>query len=93
MSIRYAADELVTGLRITDTPRHRSATGYGRKIPTAYMLQYEGRWHRVYMMQYGNSGSAYLLKYGEVLFLEIETEYRIEKHREGGRTTDPQEGN
>jgi hypothetical protein len=54
--IRWADDALISAVRITDTPRHSSATGYGRKIPTRYQLKYENRWHRVYMMQYGNAG-------------------------------------
>ncbi|AVD99209.1 hypothetical protein SEA_BILLNYE_250 [Streptomyces phage BillNye] len=37
-----------------------------------------GRWYRVLMMQYGNSGSAYILVMGTVLFLDTDTEYRLE---------------
>jgi len=39
-----------------------TATGYGRKIPTAYMVKWEGRWRRVYCCVYGNSGTCYLAK-------------------------------
>lgn len=61
------------------------ATGYGRKIPTRYQVKFESgrdfvgpRWHRVYVMQYGNAGSAYILVRGEVMFLDSMTESRLE---------------
>ena len=34
--------------------------GYGAKIPTSYKVLYRGRWRRVYVMCYGNSGSEYV---------------------------------
>lgn len=83
MSVRWADNESITAVRITDTPRHSSATGYGRKIPTRYQLKYENRWHRVYMMVYGNAGTAYILSRGDELVLETETEHRIDRHRDG----------
>lgn len=77
-TITWLDDEHVTEIRITEAPLHRSASGYGRKIPTQYMLKIAGRWHRVYMMCYSNSGTAYVLKGGEELILESATEYRME---------------
>lgn len=68
-----------TDVRITDAPRNPSATGYGPKIPTRYMLEYDGRWRRVYMMQYGNAGSAYVIHKGADLFLDLDTEWFIEE--------------
>lgn len=47
-------------VRETEAPRHRSATGYGPRIPTPYMVKWEGRWRRVYVAQFGNAGSAYI---------------------------------
>ena len=38
----------------------RSATGYGRRIPTSYMVKHNGKWRRVYVCCYGNSGTAYI---------------------------------
>ena len=81
-TITWLDDEQVTEVRITEAPHHYSATGYGRKIPTQYMLRITGRWHRVYMMQYSNSGTAYVRKGGADLILETSTEHRIDMYRE-----------
>ena len=44
----------------TPTPKYRpSASGYGGKIPTRYMVKYEGVWRRVYAMVYGNGESLF----------------------------------
>lgn len=37
-----------------------TATGYGSKIPTRYMVKWYGRWYRVYCMVYSNSGTCYI---------------------------------
>jgi hypothetical protein len=37
-----------------------TATGYGRKIPSTYMVKWKGRWRRVYVACYSNSGTAYI---------------------------------
>ena len=37
-----------------------TATGYGRKIPTGYMVKHENRWKRVYCCIYSNSGTCYI---------------------------------
>jgi hypothetical protein len=37
-----------------------SSTGYGKKIPTAYKVKYNGRWHRVYSICYSNVSSQYI---------------------------------
>lgn len=86
----WADDDLVTDVKITPEPRTgQTVSGYGGRIPTRYMIQYAGRWHRVYMMQYGNSGTAYILKGGATLVLETNTEHRIDKVREGVGTPTP----
>ena len=72
--IRYA--DPITAVR-TDpaAPRYgRTASGYGRKIPTRYMVKvastaHPNRWRRVYVMQYGNAGSAYVVVEGQKLFV------------------------
>jgi hypothetical protein len=38
----------------------RDSSGYGRKIPTDWMIQLGKRWHRVYVCCYSNSGTAYI---------------------------------
>ncbi len=37
-----------------------TATGYGSKIPTTKMAQYNGREYRVYCMIYSNIGTCYI---------------------------------
>lgn len=69
----------VQDIAIKDAPRHNSATGYGGKIPTRYMLKLNKRWHRVYMMQYGNSGSPYVLIGGVEHLLRSDTEHALEE--------------
>lgn len=58
---------------------------YGSKIPTRFMVKYESgrkyessRWRRVYIMQYGNAGSAYILFRGKQMFLDSNTESKLE---------------
>lgn len=44
-----------------------TSTGFGRKIPTTYMVKYEGRWYRVYCCIYSNSGVCYIVSKGKPL--------------------------
>ena len=74
----------LTAAKVTEAPRHNSATGYGPKIPTGYMLQSGGKWRRVYVAQYGNSGSAYVLIGGESHYLSPGVELILETVRDGG---------
>lgn len=37
-----------------------TATGYGSRIPTEYMVSWLGRWRRVYCRIYSNSGTLYI---------------------------------
>lgn len=39
-----------------------TASGYGRRIPTRYMVRVRGRWRRVYCCVYSNSGTCYIGK-------------------------------
>lgn len=39
-----------------------TATGYGSRIPTRYMVKFNGRWRRVYCRQYSNAGTLYIGK-------------------------------
>lgn len=39
-----------------------TATGYGARIPTTYMVKWQGRWRRVYAACYGNAASTYIGK-------------------------------
>lgn len=44
-----------------------TATGYGSRIPTVYMVQWQGRWRRVYAACYSNSPSTYIGPSGDWL--------------------------
>ena len=47
-------------VRVTPTPLGRPVTGYGRRIPTSYMVKFKNRWRRVYCCQYSNAGTLYI---------------------------------
>lgn len=52
-----------------------TASGYGSRIPTPYMVKYNGKWRRVYIRQYSNNGTAYIGKLkpiGENIFVQFE---------------------
>ena len=50
-----------------------TASGYGARIPTRYMIKYNGRWRRVYCIIYNNSGTLFIgKKYDECLTVQIE---------------------
>lgn len=82
-TLTYLSDDDVLEVRITKTPFNPSASGYGAKIPTRYMLKLagKGRFHRVYAMCYGNGSSAYVLRGGVVHHLAISTEHRMTAYR------------
>ena len=82
-TLTYLSDDDVLEVRITKTPFSPSASGYGSKIPTRFMLKLagKGRFHRVYAMCYGNGSSAYVLRGGVVHHLPISTEHRMAAYR------------
>ena len=51
--------------------RGQSQMGYGAKISTDIMLQFEGDWRkrRVYCTCYSNAGSNWIIRKGERLYL------------------------
>lgn len=51
-----------------------TATGYGKRIPTEYMVRFNGRWRRVYCCIYSNSGTLYIGKLKDNLFININRE-------------------
>lgn len=57
--------EKAESVKITEAPRFYSASGYGSKIPTQYMVRYRGKWRRVYVMCFSNSGTAWINCDGE----------------------------
>jgi hypothetical protein len=48
-------------------------TGYGSRIPTHYMVKYNGKWRRVYCMVYSNACTLYIGKRSDNLIVEIDT--------------------
>lgn len=70
-----AGDRLYSDLPVmakeTEAPRHHSATGYGRRIPTRYMLWYNGSWRRVYCYIFSNIGSLYIGKFADRILVDI----------------------
>ena len=77
--VNYTDNELVTDIARTALPNTRihSATGYGSMLATPHMIKYAGRWHRVYAMIYGNSGSIYIKTKTEDLFIDSKTEWKM----------------
>ena len=50
-------------VRETARPRKgQTASGYGCALPSRYMVQWRGRWHRVKVICFGNVGPAYIGK-------------------------------
>ena len=45
----------------------QTASGYGRKLLTTVVIQVPGspRWYRVYVCQFSNSGTAYIVRRGQ----------------------------
>lgn len=44
-----------------------TATGYGSRIPTVYLVQWMGRWRRVYAACHSNCATTYIGKAGDWL--------------------------
>lgn len=52
-------------LRVVPVNPYRiPVSGYGKRIPSRYMVKHGGRWRRVYVVQYSNAGTAYIGKPG-----------------------------
>ncbi len=49
-----------------------TASGYGRRIPTRYMVQYMGKWRRVYCIIYSNIGTLYIGKASDKTIVDLE---------------------
>ena len=49
-----------------------TASGYGARIPTEYMVKYNGRWRRVYAICYSNVSTLFIgRKYSPTLTVTI----------------------
>lgn len=71
-TIVHADMSRITAVRSSTTaPRYgHTVSGYGGKIPTRHEVHYLGRWRRVYVMLYGNSGSAFIVVGGIDTFID-----------------------
>jgi hypothetical protein len=78
--VTYTDPRDVTGVRTDDqAPTYgRNVDGYGSKIPTRHSVKLGNRWRRVYVMNYGNAGTAYVIVGGQMQVLDIDTQYRLE---------------
>ncbi|AEG53163.1 hypothetical protein [Sinorhizobium meliloti] len=50
-----------------DKGLQQTASGYGLKLATPYMVKWNGRWRRVYCCQISNAGTCYIGKPGDWL--------------------------
>ena len=48
-----------------------TATGYGAKIPTQYMVRFNDKWRRVYCAIFSNIGTLYIGKRTDNLIIDI----------------------
>ncbi len=66
----YLDPSHVIAQRESKPPLNYSRSGYGGKIGTRWELQLRDRkWRRVYVMQWSNSGTAYILVKGQRVLL------------------------
>lgn len=49
-----------------------TSTGYGSRMPTALMVQWNSKWRRVYCQIYSNIGTLYIGKIADGLIVQIE---------------------
>lgn len=78
--IEYTDPALVESVGLKTTP-YSPYEMYGRKIPTEYVVRYLGRERRVYNMCYANSGSLWINVKDREVFLDTDTEHRLENIR------------
>lgn len=72
-----SVDVKVSRLWWQDKGLSYTASGYGKRIPTEYMVKFNGKWRRVYCCIYSNAGTLYignLPEFGERLYIRIDTE-------------------
>jgi len=68
--VEYLDPSLVIDRKQSEPPLNRSRTGYGGKIGSSWELKLiDNKWHRVYIMQWSNAGTAYIMFRGRRLLL------------------------
>lgn len=69
-AVTYLEESSIEARRVTSVPRSgQTRSGYGGRLPTAWQLRIGGRWYRVRIMCWSNTGSAYVERGGKRLFL------------------------
>jgi len=63
-------EESVTAIKITDTPKNYSVSGYGNRLPTRYMISIGKKWYRVYAICYSNVSSFYIRMRKQRMFVD-----------------------
>ena len=78
---KVGSGSVVELFRDSRAPRYGyTVSGYGGKLPTEYRIRFtDNRIRRVYVMQYGNGGSAYVVVNGVVVFLDSDIEHDLMK--------------
>ena len=78
---KVGSNSVVELFRDNRAPRYGyTVSGYGGKLPTEYRIKFtDNRIRRVYVMQYGNGGSAYVVVSGVVVFLDSDIEHDLMK--------------
>ena len=67
--INFAERQLPVEFKVDPLDHHLhglsyTVTGYGNKIPSRYMVKYNGRWHRVYSCCFSNTSREYICSKG-----------------------------
>ena len=84
--VAYTDPMRVSTVAVSPLAHHRAglqytATGYGPKIPTRYMVRYQDatdrypRWRRVYVAIYSNAGTPYIIVDGTLRVIDGHTEH------------------
>jgi hypothetical protein len=67
-TLDYIEDSDVSDVKSSQVPQ-RSSAGYGTRKPSQWMLKINSRWHRVYICQFSNAGTSYILIKGNWVLL------------------------
>ncbi|MDP2262665.1 MAG: hypothetical protein Q8K24_05850 [Hydrogenophaga sp.] len=51
-----------------------TASGYGARVPTPYMVRFNDKWRRVYCRIYSNIGTLFIGKLSDNLIVNIDSE-------------------
>lgn len=55
-------DKRYIQVKTTEPLHNNSVSGYGKVIPTQYLVKYKNRWRRVYCSIFSNVGTLYIDK-------------------------------